>query len=77
MPIIKSAKKQVRSSARRRVTNLQRRRAVKVAVRGMHDAPSAAALSAAFKALDKAARRGTIHHGKAARLKSRLAHRLK
>lgn len=77
MPVIKSAQKQVRSSARRRVNNLRRRKAVKVAYGKFAEAPSKETLSVTFKALDKAARCGTIHRKKAARLKSRLSKRVK
>ncbi len=77
MPVIKSAQKQVRSSARRRVSNLRRRKAIKTTYSKVVEAPSKETLSGAFKALDKAARRGTIHRKKAARLKSRLSKKVK
>ncbi|MFA5010154.1 MAG: 30S ribosomal protein S20 [Patescibacteria group bacterium] len=77
MPIIKSAKKQMRSSARKRKMNLDCRKAVKTSLRAANDQPTAETLKAAQKALDKAAGRNTIHRNKAARLKSRLARKLK
>lgn len=77
MPIIKSAKKQVRSSARRRENNLRTRKVVKTATKQVAEKPSKETLSAAFKALDKAAKRGTIHRKKANRLKSRLSKKVK
>jgi len=77
MPIIKSAQKQVRSSARRRINNLRRRKAIKTAYGKVVAAPSKESLSTAFKALDKAASRGTIHRKKAARIKSRLSKKVK
>lgn len=77
MPIIKSAKKQVRSSARRKKANADRRKAIKGTVRSAHDKTTPETLSAAFKALDKAANRHTIHRNKAARLKSRLSRKLR
>lgn len=43
----------------------------------LRSASDAAGMSKAFKAVDKAAKRGTIHRNKAARLKSRLARRVK
>ncbi|AKM84982.1 TPA: 30S ribosomal protein S20 [Patescibacteria group bacterium] len=73
MPIIKSAKKRVRSSARKRQLNSARRRSVKEAVKQTRVAPSAESLKTAFKALDKAAKRGVVHKNRVARLKSRLA----
>ena len=77
MPIIKSAKKQVRSSARRHSNNLQTKKMVRTATREVVEQPSATGLSKAFKALDKAAKRGTIHRKKADRLKSRLSKKVK
>jgi small subunit ribosomal protein S20 len=77
MPVIKSAQKQVRSSARRRVSNLRRRKTIKAAYGKVVETPSKETLSVAFKALDKAAQRGTIHPKKAARLKSRLSKKVK
>jgi len=77
MPIIKSAKKQVRSSAKKRQLNATQRRTMKEAVKRVRTAPSAEKLSLAFKALDKASKRGVIHRNKAARLKSRLNRTIK
>ena len=80
MPIIKSAKKALRSSGRKRVFNLRRketmRRTVKevekLAGEGKHvDANSKLAL--AYQAIDKAAKRGVIKKNTAARKKSRIA----
>jgi len=73
MPIIKSAKKAVTNSARKRVANQTRRKNYKAAVKAAHVDTSATKMSAAHKALDKAAKAGTIHRNKASRLKSRLA----
>ncbi|OGB73588.1 hypothetical protein A3K24_01945 [candidate division Kazan bacterium RIFCSPHIGHO2_01_FULL_44_14] len=77
MPIIKSAKKQVRSSAKKRRLNATRRRTMKEAVKQVRTTPSAEKLRVAFKALDKAAKRGIVHRNKAARLKSRLSKAIK
>lgn len=73
MPIIKSAKKAVASSARKRVANQTRRKLYKAAVKVARTEATSVNLSAAAKALDKAAKGGTIHRNKASRLKSRLA----
>lgn len=73
MPIIKSAKKAVVSSARKRVANQARRKNYKAAVKTARTEATTANLAAASKALDKAAKSGTIHKNKASRLKSRLA----
>ena len=84
MPITKSAKKARRQSARRRVQNIKRKDAYKgviktykklVASKNMDEA--GAKLSAAYKALDKAAKTSAIKKNKAARLKSRLAKQLR
>jgi small subunit ribosomal protein S20 len=74
MPIIKSAQKQMRSSARRKTANLKRRKIVRDKLRSANDATG---VSAAFKALDKAAQKGTIHQNKANRLKARLTRKVK
>ncbi len=73
MPIIKSAKKAVRSHERKRVMNQAPRKAYKSTVKSTRENFSVENLSAAFKALDKAAKRRVIHPNKASRLKSRLA----
>lgn len=80
MAITKNAKRGVRVSARKRVVNDRIRRTLKEAVKTVRtdvlskDLKSAKTdLSLAFKALDKAAKRGTIKKGNANRKKSRLA----
>ncbi len=74
MPIIKSAKKQLRSGKRKRAFNERRKRAmkstIKVARASVTDAES---LRLAYQAIDKAAKRGVIKKNTAARKKSRLA----
>lgn len=73
MPIIKSAKKRMRSSARKKTQNLITKQAYKVAVKTARAGQTPETMKQAHKALDKAANKGVIHHNKAARLKSRLA----
>ncbi|MDO8183644.1 MAG: 30S ribosomal protein S20 [bacterium] len=79
MPIIKSAKKALRGSRRKRVINDRRAKVMKAAVKEtrqlMATDPKAAAakLCLAYQALDKAAKRGIIKKNTAARKKSRLA----
>lgn len=77
----KSAIKRWHQSLRRRDRNRSRRSAARGAVRSLREAVAAGdetqineALSAAFSSLDRAAKRGAIHEGKADRAKSRLAH---
>jgi len=87
MPITKSAKKARRQSARRKVQNTKRKDAYKGAIKTYKKLVTAnganppageagAKLSAAYKALDKAAKTGAIKKNKAARLKSRLSKQL-
>lgn len=84
MPITKSAKKALRSSKNKKVFNDRRARAMKSEVKEIKklvvakDAKKAKdELSAAYKALDKAAKRGIIKKNTAARKKSRLAKMVK
>ncbi len=82
MANIKSSKKDIIRSRKRRLRNLSWRSRVKTAVRKARMAmaagePVAADLTrAACRLLDKAAAKGTIHKRQAARRKSRLAARL-
>ncbi|HEX5774732.1 MAG TPA: 30S ribosomal protein S20 [Candidatus Paceibacterota bacterium] len=79
MAITKSAKKAHRASLKKRVFNLRRKRALtdtvkttrKLATTSTKDAD--ASLSAAYKAIDKAAKTGIIKKNAASRKKSRLA----
>jgi small subunit ribosomal protein S20 len=84
MPILKQAKKAMRNSARKRVFNLRRTRTMKDSIKEIRDAVAAgkgkdaqAKLSAAYKAIDKALKRGVIKKNTAARKKSRLARLIK
>lgn len=80
MAITKNAKRGIRVSERKRVVNDKLRRTMKEAVKTVRKDVLAnntkvikTDLSLAFKALDKAAKRGTIKKGQANRKKSRLA----
>ncbi len=80
MAITKNAKRGVRVSEKKRVVNDRLRRTMKEAVKTVRkdvivkDVKAIKTdLPAAFKALDKAAKRGTIKKGQANRKKSRLA----
>lgn len=80
MPIIKSAKRNIRASARKAVYNARRSKAMKEVVKEVRtlvvakDKKSAETLlSKAYKAIDKAAKGNTIKKNAAARKKSRLA----
>ena len=76
----KSAIKRWHQSLKRRDRNRATRTAARSAVRGLREAAAAGdesatkeALTAAYSALDRAAKKGAIHTGKADRTKSRLA----
>ena len=80
MPITKSAKKAIRQSAKKRKFNLNRLDGMRVAVKSVKKLKSEnkksealKELSMAYKAIDKAAKRGVIKKGAADRKKSRLA----
>lgn len=76
MPIIKSAKKALRGSKKKRVFNERRKRMMRNTIKEVKKAGSAAtpeSLSTAYQAIDKAAKRGVIKKNTAARKKSRLA----
>ena len=84
MPIIKAQKKSVRQSERRRVFNDRRRRAMREAIKIVKtfvagkDAKSAKeALPTAYKAIDKATKRGVIKPNTASRKKSQLSRYIK
>lgn len=80
MPNIQAAKKEVKASARRRLHNDRRRRAMRKAVKeirslltdGKKD-EAQAQIPAAYKVIDKAAKRGVIKSNTADRTKSRLS----
>lgn len=80
MPNTKSAEKAMRGSARKRVYNLRTKDKVKTTIKSVKksvevkDAAEALkALTLAYAALDKAAKKGVLHKNTASRKKSRLA----
>lgn len=77
MPIIKSAKKKMRSDKRKRARNLRAKLIVKAAVKTARQHPGSETFKIAQRALDKAVTARLIHRNKAARLKSRLVKRCK
>jgi len=83
MAITSSAKKAIRSSGRKRIFNVRRKRALHDAVQGARaltgktKAEQEASLITAYKAIDKAMKRGVIKKNTAARKKSRLVKLLK
>ena len=83
MAITSSAKKAIRSSKRKYVFNVRRKRALHDHIQSAHTLrgksrdEQAAALKAAYQAIDKALKRGIIKKNTAARKKARLARFLK
>lgn len=84
MPIIKAAKKDLRSSARRRVFNTRRKREMTGVLKEIRTLAASgkseegkALIAKAYKAIDKAAKRGVIKKNTASRKKSRLSALLK
>lgn len=84
MPIIKSAKKALRGSQRKKVYNDRRNKAMKGAIKDVKKLVVAkepkkalAELKTAYQAIDKAAKRGIIKKNTAARKKSRLSKLIK
>jgi small subunit ribosomal protein S20 len=73
MPIIKSAKKRVRTARKATVRNSKTKRGLRDALKVFGKSPSAASHSSVQSNLDKAAKKGVIHKNKAARLKSQAA----
>lgn len=79
MAITKSAKRAIRVSVKKRIINVKRTRDMKESVKTLRKSATTGAkttkedLRAAYKALDKAAKRGVIKKGTADRKKSRLA----
>lgn len=84
MAITSSAKKAIRSSEKKRIFNARRKQTLYKATKAVNQALSTKdaakaeqSLPAAYKAIDKALKRGVIKKNTAARKKSRLAAALK
>lgn len=84
MAITSSAKKAIRASARKHVFNLRRKNTLADATKSLMKALAAKdvagaekLLPAAYKAIDKAAKRGVIKSNTADRKKARLASAIK
>jgi small subunit ribosomal protein S20 len=73
MPLIKSAIKKMRKDKTRTARNTKREHEMRKVVKQTRKSTTTKNLTAAFSALDKAAKVKLIHPNKAARLKSRLA----
>lgn len=81
MAHLKQSKKRIRTNEQARVRNKQQRSAMKGAIRRVVVATAAAdgqaALPDAMSRVDKAAKKNIIHRNAAARLKSRMAKRVR
>ena len=83
MPIIKSAKKAIRVSARKKAINDRRKRSMKEVIKKIEKlsktdkVEASKILSSAYQAIDKAAKRGVIKKNNAARKKARLTRLVK
>ena len=73
MANIRSSKKDIRRSSKRRLVNQGVKSALKTYIKKAKAAADPASTVQAVKALDKAVQRGIIHKNQAARRKSRLA----
>jgi small subunit ribosomal protein S20 len=73
MPIIKSAKKRVRTAKKAAIRNAKTKRLLKSAIKLFTKKAALKSHSSAQSALDKAVKKGIVHKNKAARIKKRLA----
>jgi len=80
MPQIQSRRKDVRQAEKRRLRNRELKKAIKIATKAAVQAGESenpeqaeAALAAAYKVIDKAAKARVLHANTAARKKSQLA----
>jgi small subunit ribosomal protein S20 len=73
MPIIKSAKKRVRTANKAAVRNSKTKRSLRTALKAFVKSPSADSHSSAQSNVDKAVKKGLVHKNKAARMKKKLA----
>ncbi len=79
MPVIKSAKKRVKTASKATARNVKTKRTLRTAVKAFHKAitgnksKAGEATSKAHSSLDKAAKKGLLHKNKVARKKSQLS----
>ncbi|OGM29839.1 hypothetical protein A2630_04125 [Candidatus Woesebacteria bacterium RIFCSPHIGHO2_01_FULL_44_10] len=72
MPITKTAKRALRVSGRKAAVNTTTRTKLEIALRKAKKTKTVKAISKAFSAIDRAAKKRLIHKNKAARIKSQL-----
>jgi small subunit ribosomal protein S20 len=77
MPTHKSAEKRMRQNERRRLTNKAHRTSLRRSLKAYRELENGPASKTQYphieSTIDKAAKKGIIHHRKASRLKSRLS----
>lgn len=73
MPLLKHAKKKLRQDKKRTLANKKVKNLYKSLVKKAKETPTAAAISEATSAIDKAAKHHLMHENKAARMKSSLS----
>lgn len=72
MPILKNAKKALRSSKRKNVVNSRVKSQLKTALDAAHKSASKETVATAYSRVDRAVKKGIIHKNAAARLKSQV-----
>jgi ribosomal protein S20 len=77
MPIIKSAKKRVKTAKKAAVRNSKTKRSLKGALKLFRKSPSTKTHKDAQSNLDKAVKKGVVHKNKAARLKKQASAKAK
>ena len=77
MPIIKSAKKRVKTAKKATARNAKTKKSLRGAIKAFHGKITGTNQSKAQSALDKAVKKGVISKNKAARKKSQLAKKAK
>ncbi len=77
MPLLRNAKKALRSSLKKAQMNRRVKSQARTMMTSMRTKPTSEGLSAAFSAIDRAVKKHLFHKNKAARLKSQLSGFLK
>ncbi len=72
MPILKNAKKALRSSKKKTTNNIKTKSRMKNALDTARKAASTETVAEAYSKIDRAAKKGIIHKNAAARLKSQV-----
>jgi small subunit ribosomal protein S20 len=72
MPILKNAKKALRSSSKKTLNNIKTKSRMKTAMDSAKGKSSTETVAQAYSRIDRAAKKGVIHKNAAARLKSQV-----